>query len=256
MPVPSPAGARWAAAATLVTAAIMLAGCTWPGPGEDAGRYPGDPGARQGEPADRRSAHTVVGRADGRAEASFVLTGGSDAVRVRAADLGGDLYRVATPADSRISPVVRDDGTVRATLVGSGQHGGATVEVLLSRAVRWRVELAGGAAEEVVDLAAAPGAEAAFSAGATRIEVVLPAPHGTSRVSLTGGASQVQVTVAAGPPVRVRAGGGAGSVTVDGATRSGVAGGTVLTPPDWAGSADRYDIDAASGVSTLTVRRH
>jgi hypothetical protein len=53
----------------------------------------------------------------------------------------------------------------------------------------------------------------------------------------------------------VAAAGGAGSVTIDGATHSGVAGGSMWTPDNWAAAADRYDIDATSGVSTLNVSR-
>ncbi|MFC7760502.1 hypothetical protein ACFQY4_22570 [Catellatospora bangladeshensis] len=44
-------------------------------------------------------------------------------------------------------------------------------------------------------------------------------------------------------------------MTVDGVRRSGIAGGTVFTPPGWADAADRYDVDATAGVSTLTVDR-
>jgi hypothetical protein len=44
-------------------------------------------------------------------------------------------------------------------------------------------------------------------------------------------------------------------VTIDGVTHSGVAGGSMWTPDGWSAAADRYDIDATSGVSTLVVSR-
>jgi hypothetical protein len=36
---------------------------------------------------------------------------------------------------------------------------------------------------------------------------------------------------------------------------TGVAGGTVLTPPGWTEATSRFDIDATSGFSRLTVTR-
>ncbi len=56
-------------------------------------------------------------------------------------------------------------------------------------------------------------------------------------------------------PAQVTVGGGASFVTVDGQSLTGVAGGTVLTPPGWASAASRFDIDATAGVSRLTVSR-
>jgi subtilase family serine protease len=53
----------------------------------------------------------------------------------------------------------------------------------------------------------------------------------------------------------VIAGGGAGYLTVDGRSLTGVAGGTVLATPGWATARSRFDIDATAGVSRLTVIR-
>jgi hypothetical protein len=49
--------------------------------------------------------------------------------------------------------------------------------------------------------------------------------------------------------------GGAGSATIDGTVHSGIAGGTVYTPDDWDNATDRYLIDNAAGVSSLTLDR-
>jgi hypothetical protein len=43
--------------------------------------------------------------------------------------------------------------------------------------------------------------------------------------------------------------------TVDGQSLTGVAGGTVVTPPGWATATARFDVDATAGVSSLTVSR-
>jgi hypothetical protein len=56
-------------------------------------------------------------------------------------------------------------------------------------------------------------------------------------------------------PAQVTVGGGASFVSVDDQNLIGVAGGTVLTPPGWATATSRFDIDATSGFSRLTVSR-
>jgi hypothetical protein len=63
------------------------------------------------------------------------------------------------------------------------------------------------------------------------------------------------VHLTGGAPVRVAAKNGAGDVTIDGQSQSGVAGGSIFATPGWDTAADRFDIDATSGVSSLTVTR-
>jgi hypothetical protein len=85
--------------------------------------------------------------------------------------------------------------------------------------------------------------------------VSLPRPAGTVPFLFAGGASQFSLSLPGGIPVRVTARGGAGFLTVDGQSLTGVAGGTVLTPPGWATATARFDLDATAGVSSLTVSR-
>jgi hypothetical protein len=56
-------------------------------------------------------------------------------------------------------------------------------------------------------------------------------------------------------PAQVTVGGGASFLSVDDQNLTGVAGGRMLTPPGWATATSRFDIDATSGFSRLTVRR-
>jgi hypothetical protein len=248
------------AAAGLLAAAMLLSGCNWHDGDRGRAGDRGRDGWSERDPGDgpdrRVDHHTVTGAIDDRREATFELINGSDVVRVRSADLGDDLYRVSTPDDAKVMPSVHvDGGTVLAGLTGTGLGGPAIVEVVLSSAVRWRIRLGGGASEEIVDLTGGQIGEVEFSAGTNRAEVSLPPASATARVLMSGGASQFLVHLTGDAPVRVRAGGGAGTVTVDGASRSGVAGGTVIMPPGWTSATDRYDIDATAGVSTLTVDR-
>jgi hypothetical protein len=200
-----------------------------------------------------RDTHRVRGGGD---VSSFALVNGADVVRVRLGDLGDDRYEVSTPDGAKAAPAVDVDGhEVVAGLHATAGGGPALVTVVLSSKVRWSVRLSGGANDESVDLTGGPGGDVEFSAGTSRAAVALPAAKGTQRVVLGGGAAQFDVRLAGDAPARVAAAGGAGSVTIDGATHSGVAGGSMWTPDNWAAAADRYDLDATSGVSTLNVSR-
>ena len=92
-------------------------------------------------------------------------------------------------------------------------------------------------------------------AGSDVLDVSLPRPAGTLPLLLAGGVSQFLLSLPGGVPAQVTVGGGASSVSVDGQDLTGVAGGTVLTPPGWATASSRFDIDATSGFSRLTVSR-
>jgi hypothetical protein len=186
----------------------------------------------------------------------FALVNAADVVRVEVGDLGTALVQVSTPADSKVVPKVDVDGSsVVAGLRDTGRDGPALVTVVLSDDVRWGVRLAGGASDQAVDLTGGSGGDVDFTAGTSRAEVTLPAAHGTQRVTLGGGASRLLVHLTGNAPVRVVAGSGAGEVTVDGQTRFGVPGGSVFVAPGWDTATDRFDIDATSGVSSLTVAR-
>ncbi len=239
----------------LVMSVCLLGGCTWAG-GDGRDRNPDNqPRYVTGHDDDDRrdSRHRV--RGDGDATV-FQLVNGADVVRVRLADLAGDRFDISTLEGSRVVPTVAvQGGEIIAGVRDSGAAGPAVVDVVLSSSVRWRIRLPGGAADEAVDLSGGPGGDVDFSAGTSRAAVTLPPGQGTQRVVLGGGAGTFSVRLGSAAPVRVRAGGGAGSVTIDGQTHSGVAGGSVWAPASWQSAADRYDIDATAGVSTLLVSR-
>jgi hypothetical protein len=244
----------------LAAALLLVGGCSWAGPDDGRDRNPANqpgyllPDAKS--PIDR-APHVVTGRAGGIQDvATFELVNGADVVRVYVRDLGADLFRVSTPDDAKVAPSVNEDrSTVVAGLRDTGLAGPAVVNVELSDDVAWNVRLAGGATDETVDLTGGRGGNVDFSAGTSRATVALPAATGTQRVTLSGGASQFAVRLVGSAPVRVAANGGAGSVTVDGDTHTGVAGGSIWTPDDWAAANSRYDIDATASVSTMTVAR-
>jgi hypothetical protein len=129
------------------------------------------------------------------------------------------------------------------------------VKVVLNSAVTWGLDLASGTQRTVLDLRGGTVAGVAVTAGSAVLDVSLPRPTGTLPFLLAGGVSQFRLSLPGGVPVQVTVGGGASSVSVDDQKVTGIAGGTVLTPPGWATATSRFDIDATSGFSQLTVGR-
>ena len=129
------------------------------------------------------------------------------------------------------------------------------MQVVLNSAVTWSLDLAGGTELAQVNLRGGKVGGIAVMAGSDVLDVSLPRPAGTLPFLLAGGASQFLLSLPGGVPAQVTVGGGASSVSVDGQDLTGVAGGTVLTPPGWAAATSRFDIDATSGFSQLTVSR-
>jgi hypothetical protein len=204
----------------------------------------------------RDAEHQVSAPREGRDDAELVIVSGATTVAVVSEDIGDDLYRVSTPDDSRLRPeMVTVDDRFELHLQDTGLSGPAAVRVRLHPQVAWRVRLAGGATESLVDLGSGRVAGVEFSSGSSRIELTLPKPSGTVMVRMSGGANDFLIHAPQGIPVLVRANGGAGAVTVDGQRRTGLAAGTVLDAPQWDSAADRYDIDAVAGVSNLQVDR-
>jgi hypothetical protein len=240
------AGARLRLALGILAAGAAVAGCAGtPAALFHTGSGPGHSSASQ---------HTVWLAAGGRSDATLAVVSGAATLTISAAPLQGQLLRVWTPANSGVRPqLVQADGRVQLFLASTGQSGPSAVFVDLSTSVRWRLQLSGGASQTVLDLRRGQVGGIDFTAGSSLISMMLPRPRGTTTITLAGGASQVDTQVPAGVPVRLQLDGGAGTATVGGQTHAGVAGGTVLTPPGWAGAVDRYDVSAPAGVSTISV---
>jgi hypothetical protein len=220
-------------------------------PTRDAGATDGRPAA---PPGPERTVSAPLG--DTRA-AEFQLAAGVTAVVVRAADLGGDLYRASTPDGSGFVPrVARDGDVVKLRLANVLDNGTSdTVTMELNQRVKWRITLVGGSESASVDLRSAAVAGVDFIGGVARIELWLPKPQGEVAVRMLGGAQDFVVRTPMGVPVRVVLTRGAASVTVDGVKRTGVVAGTRLVPTGWETARDRYTVDAVAGLATLTVSR-
>jgi hypothetical protein len=191
--------------------------------------------------------------------AALKVTAGTPFLDVSMGRLGGTLLRVSTPDGAPVRPVLSGSQLIMLSLAGAtgpgAQGSGYVVKVVLNSAVTWSLDLAGGTQRTQVDLRGGKVAGVAVMAGSAVLDVSLPRPSGTLPFLLAGGVSQFRLSLPGGVPVQVTVGGGASSVSVDDQKLTGVAGGTVLTPPGWASATSRFDIDAISGLSQLTVSR-
>ena len=205
---------------------------------------------------------------DGRAAAALKVADGTPVLDISVGRLGGTLLRVSTPDGAPVRPVLSGSELIVLSLAGTppgpggagpadgrGRGSGYAVRVVLNSAVTWSLDLAGGTDRTQADLRGGKVGGIAVTAGSDILDVSLPRPSGTLPFLLAGGVSQFLLSLPGGVPARVTVGGGASSVSVDDQDLTGVAGGTVLTPPGWAAAGARFDIDATSGFSRLTVSR-
>ena len=208
------------------------------------------------------AAHVASMSTAGRSSAALKITAGTPVLKISVGQLGGTLLRVSTPASAPVRPVLSGSELILLSLAGASQGSGHdaqspgyAVKVVLNSAVTWSLDLAGGTQRTDADLRGGKVGGIAVTAGSDILDVSLPKPAGTLPFLLAGGASQFLLSLPGGVPAQVTVGGGAAFVSVDGQNLTGVAGGTVLTPPGWTAAASRFDIDATSGFSRLTVSR-
>jgi hypothetical protein len=194
----------------------------------------------------------ISGPLRGLRSASFEVLDGAASVRVRAASLGDDLYRVrvSSSSDAGSEPGVdRDGGEVRLRVGG----GDAVVDVLLNSSVTWTLRMTGGARDMRIDMSGAATDQISLAGGASLIDVALARPSRVVAVAMTGGVDQFRVRLPAGTPVRVTASAGAGTVTLFGQTHQGVAGGQSFTANGWSDAAPGVDVQARAGAGVVIV---
>jgi hypothetical protein len=235
--------------AGLITAILFAPRLVGAGEPTEAAALPGA-GAGVGRPA----VTSIRGAVDGVTEATFDLVDGAGSVRMRAAALGTDLYRVTTPTGSDVAPRIdRDGGTLKLYLPHGSKGAPDEVDIVLNAGIRWTLRLDGGAEHKTVDLTAATVEAVDLGGGARTIELALPAPKGRMPVRMAGGVDQFRVSLPGATPVRVRVQSGAGAVTLPGSTYRGIAPGRSFTANGWGSGARGVDVLAEAGMATLTV---
>ncbi|GAB1691852.1 hypothetical protein [Krasilnikovia sp. M28-CT-15] len=239
------------AVALLAGSAVVLAALTRDGDTDPRPIAVG-PGATQAVPtglaAPARPTGTPSSAAPTRARtARLELADAVTSIRVRAGDTGRDLVRVS-------GGQARTDGTGTVVRV-TPAPGARAVEITLDPEARWTVRTTAGVSEAVLDLQAARLDAVDLSGGAARIELSLPRPEGTLPVRIGAGINELRLHAAAGSPLRIRAGGGANRVVIDGRARDGLPRGGSVATADFAAATDRVDIAAVAGMGTVTVDR-
>jgi len=211
-------------------------------------------GARQMPAGDDPQEHVLAGALHGRAGAFLIVRDSASRVEVRLADLPGLLYRISTPADSGLAPAVTGTpGRVRLGLRPTGADGPDAVEILLNRAVRWDIRLPAGAGEQHLDLAAGRLSRLELGAGTGLVSLRLPAPRGTVPIIVAGGVGEVALATPPGTPLRLRLRGGAGLVAVPWTGRTRAPAGAVMSTTGWRDAPDRYTVNVAAEVGSVTV---
>ncbi len=190
-----------------------------------------------------------------RTGAWLTLGDAASRVRIRFADLPGQLYRISTAPDAGVAPVVtRRGGLVAVRLTATGEDGLDEVRIVLNRDVRWDIRLPAGAGEQQLNLRDGRVRRVSMgSAGLTR--VWLPEPEGTVPLVFTGGVGTAVLTARNRAPFRIRFDAGAGSVETPWTANNGTAAGAVLREPSFRWSRDRYRVRAEGGVGALVVER-
>lgn len=198
--------------------------------------------------------HSVAADIDGRKTAVLDVASGANTVTVHTGNLGDQLYRVDTAADSTTIPEMRGDGDNLRLLLSEG--GSGMVDIRLTDQVVWQLRFTGGTNRIEADLRGGRISTVDFVAGTSSIELFLPYPAGEVPVRMSGGVDQFTVHAPSNAPAWVRAGGGAGSVTIDDTTNSGVGAGAAFASSEWSARSDRYAIDCSAGMSTFLLDRN
>jgi hypothetical protein len=205
------------------------------------------------------SAHVASLPLAGRSQAALEVTSGTSVLDVSVANLHGALLRASIPDGAPVRPVLSGSAPIVLSLAGGGTTSARStdyaVTVVLSSSVVWSLDFAAGTQRTEADLRGGRVSGIAVTAGSDILDISLPRPSGTLPFLLAGGVSQFLISLPSGVPAQVTVGGGASYVSMGNQDLTGVAGGTVLTAPGWTTATSRFDIDATSGFSRLTVTR-
>ena len=194
---------------------------------------------------------TISAPVDGRGSAVLEVLDGVSELRLHADAPGSDLYRIT---GTGVTPRTDHDGdTFRLRLNPIGDGSTSTLDIAVSPRVTWSLRLDGGTQHTLIDLTAGRTNRIDLAGGSSRIEIALPHPDQPIPVRLTAGVDQFQIRLPAATPVRAQLNSGAGQAIIDGTPHQGIPAGQTFTANGWQPSSPGVDIQATSGIGTLTV---
>ena len=124
--------------------------------------------------------------------------------------------------------------------------------IALNCAIPWAIELRGGISHWTADLRSLRLESFELKGGASKIEMLLPAPIGVVPILIAGGVSRVSIVRPTGTAVTLAIRGGAAEIVVDGEAHKGVGHFSIQTPGAEL-AANRYAIEIAGGASKMLV---
>src|ERR1017187_5588431 len=133
-------------------------------------------------PSPSPSTHVASLASAGRSQAALEITAGTPVLDVSIAPLSGTLLRVSTPDDAPVKPVLSGSAPIVLSLTGSASSKPGTayaVSVVLSSAVVWSLDFAGGTQRTQADLRGGQVGGIAVTAGSDILQITLPRPAGT-----------------------------------------------------------------------------
>lgn len=130
---------------------------------------------------------------------------------------------------------------------------GAPARLELSREVRWRLLVKGGAAGLEGDLSEVPLSGLELTGGVYEVQFRLPPPKGTVPVKISGGAHELKLVRSGPAPVRLHLRGGAHGLAVDSLQLGSVGGELKWQSPEYDAAADRYDVELSGGAHKFAL---
>ena len=187
------------------------------------------------------------------------FTNGTHRVVIRACSHLRGLYRASFGERMPIVVVRGGVVSIRCPRVAScdwtGYRPERPAEVALNAVIPWDVEVRGGASRLTADLSGLRLGSLKVDGGASRLEVVLPAPSGIVTVVILGGASNVAIRRPEGVSARLRVEGGVTNLTFDDRRIGATGGELILRSRGYEDAVDRYDIAVTGGANNMSIER-
>jgi hypothetical protein len=187
------------------------------------------------------------------------FTKGAHRVVIRAELHLRDLYRASFGKRTPTVTVQRGIVTIRNTRFPTDDwldcRSERPAEVALNPSIHWAIDVRGGATRLVADLRGLRLGSLRLDGGASRLEVMLPAPSGTVSVLMLGGASNIAIDRPEGVSARLCVEGGVTNLRFDDRRIGGAGGEVDLRSTDYDGATGRYDIAITGGANNVSVER-
>jgi cell wall-active antibiotic response 4TMS protein YvqF len=215
-----------------------------------------------GPPAIGRSA-AAVDRSDPRAgltKAKLQIAVGSCRVDIHGAALGDLLYR-ARIDHGGVPPTVELDsttGTVRINQEGNWMVGGwgrVRLDLQLSDAVPWEVEIKSADIRGDIDLSTVPLVRFECDSASSRIDLNVSQPAGDVPIRVEGGSVDIRLRRPSGAAARVNVAGGSIRLTADGVRQRGF-GTLAWQSAGFDTASNRYDARFSGGSVRADVEQH